>query len=117
MGFLAGTGSHKDYPTDGVAIPCKPGVCLEVTPVVINAWPKIQKAFRAHGYEAVCTSANDGTHSDGSLHYVGKALDLRSRHIPMEEQQLILKSLRDTLGADWDVILESDHYHLEYDPD
>ena len=49
---------------------------------------------------------------NGSLHYQGKAFDLRTWHV-IEE---VAKQLRTYLGKDYDVIVEKDHIHVEYDP-
>lgn len=64
--------------------------------------------------ELVITSANDGTHKDGSLHYEGQALDLRSRNLT--DQVKARDMLQDELGDDYDVILELTHIHVEFDP-
>ena len=62
----------------------------------------------------VITSALDGTHKPGSKHPAGHALDLRSRTLPdvfgMADQ------LRAIIGPDYDVVVEPDHIHIEYDP-
>ena len=62
--------------------------------------------------EMVVTSARDGKHKDNSLHYVGKAVDLRIR----DYVDTWAMYLHNTLGKDWDVVIESDHIHVEYDP-
>lgn len=68
------------------------------------------------GKEMVITSANDGKHKENSLHYKNLALDIRTRHLEKDEIQIVLNYLRTKLGGDYDVILESDHIHVEYDP-
>lgn len=64
------------------------------------------------------TSGRDGKHSSTSLHYCGRAVDLRIRDLPYPEKtsKLIAGKLKYILGSDYDVILESDHIHIEYDP-
>lgn len=60
------------------------------------------------------TSLTDGRHGIGSLHHTGDAVDLR---LPMPAtREQIVSQLRTALGASYDVILESDHIHVEYDP-
>ena len=52
-----------------------------------------------------------------SLHFTGNAVDLRKRDIPDSQVQFIFDMLRSRL--DWlgfDLVLEGDHYHVEYDP-
>lgn len=61
--------------------------------------------------EIVVTSAKDGKHGDGSLHYQGRAVDLRTRDFT----DIWASKLRMALGKDWDVVIESDHVHCEFD--
>ena len=66
----------------------------------------------------VITSANDGKHSTASLHYSGNAFDLRIW--AFKENPAALRAFASrcaaALGRDFDVVLESDHLHVEYDP-
>jgi hypothetical protein len=73
--------------------------------------------------DVVITSANDGTHKDGSLHYKSAALDVRTKNFPDEPtKQSFLTALRQELGeADFDFVYEdpggvNQHVHIEYDP-
>lgn len=68
------------------------------------------------GRELVLTSLKDGKHSKKSLHYSGNAADLRTRDLTPRQQATILSELKLALGKDYDVVLEIDHIHLEYDP-
>ena len=73
-------------------------------------------ACRCYGqYDCVITSASDGKHGPNSLHYKGQALDLRTRHINGQGLQLVVDKLREALGSQFDVVLESDHIHIEFD--
>jgi len=72
----------------------------------------------ASGSGAVVTAGTDGTHSPGSKHYVGAALDVQSHGLDAPK---VLKILQDRLGPDFDVILEdagmpNEHFHVELDP-
>ena len=60
------------------------------------------------------TSLLDGVHSRGSLHYVGYAADLRIWNI--DEVESFTEGLAEELGPEFDVVLESDHIHLEFKP-
>ena len=65
------------------------------------------------------TSATDSEHMEGSLHYVNRAYDIRIRNIIGNvklEARLWAERMQVALGDDYDVLLESDHIHVEYDP-
>ena len=66
------------------------------------------------GQELVITSALEGIHSPGSLHYYGYALDLRTRYFSKEDGKTALIDLRDNLGLEFDVIWHDSHIHVEY---
>lgn len=67
------------------------------------------------------TSANDSSHMEGSLHFVNRALDIRIKNIiggmefPLAARGWA-ERMQVALGDDYDVLLESDHIHVEYDP-
>lgn len=62
--------------------------------------------------ELIITSTYEGAHCEGSLHYANLAVDIR-RH---KKGQEVRDEVRNKFGMDYDVILESDHIHIEYDP-
>src|SRR5262245_2852894 len=80
------------------------------------------------GRECVITSANDGKHSTRSLHYRGLAVDIRRRdpggawELTQSEIQSFVDGLRAALNGEsglnvpYQVVVEDDHVHLEYDP-
>jgi hypothetical protein len=68
------------------------------------------------GHELVITSLNDGKHGTTSLHYAGSAADLRTNYFNNAEIEFVAQKLRDALGIDFDVIVEKNHIHLEYQP-
>lgn len=74
----------------------------------------VYQRFAADG--VVITSARDGTHMQNSLHYQGKAVDLRIWTVPTHQHNLLVAAIKDSVGPDFDVVLEKDHIHLEYDP-
>jgi len=63
----------------------------------------------------VITSANDGRHMDGSLHYDDQALDLRVWALPNPAGTA--RELQKRLGEDFDVVFEETHIHAERDPE
>lgn len=69
------------------------------------------------GRELEVPHVMDGKHKRGSRHYVGLAADLRIWYIrfPFHPEDFA-RELREDLGKHYDVILEKDHIHLEYDP-
>ena len=79
--------------------------------------------FSDYGLDCVVTSGVDGQHSWGSLHYRGDAFDLRIKHITDLEGKRdgskideIVEVLSDALTDDFDVVLEEDHIHVEFQP-
>ncbi len=75
-----------------------------------------RQVYSALDKAVVITSGIDGSHRKDSLHYVGKALDLRTRHLTHDEKNEVRDEMRAKLGDNYDVVLESDHLHVEYDP-
>lgn len=69
------------------------------------------------GLEMVVTSCIDGAHMSKSLHYQGKAFDMRTRIYTKGQVEAIVDELFVRLGDDYDVIDEGDHIHIEHDPD
>lgn len=94
----------------------KPGVKFDgVKLPIIKAMAVCEEIMANYGPVTV-TSLLDGKHSAKSLHYVGLAMDIRTRHMAPEEIEACAKNLRRALGGDYDVVIEPDHIHLEHDP-
>lgn len=71
-------------------------------------------------YRPVITSAQDSTHAARSLHY-GRVGDVRCRAIDVRMPlpryiERLVKELGRRLGPDFDIVPETDHLHIEYDP-
>jgi len=94
------------------------GLCTEVLLAVIL----ITSLESALGYEFTITSATDGKHSKGSRHYIGGAVDFRSKDIvSLKIKKDIVNKVRARLTKDYFFALESlgklnEHFHLEWDP-
>ena len=92
---------------DGVAMQ---GLQIEMRKVLKAA----DTLWKRYGHELVITSALDGTHSAGSYHYFGYALDFRSRYFSKEVKTRVTELLQEALGAKYTVINESTHIHVQY---
>jgi len=76
--------------------------------------------YSKYGFEMVITSGNDGRHMKTSKHYTNDAVDLRIWGL---EDSGFLKIIANELQIALDnfiqgfqVVIESDHYHVEWDP-
>ena len=88
-------------------------VWTDIHPKIEQVLHGVDAIFQKFGVEAVITSGRDGKHMTGSKHYEGKAFDLRTWHV-IEE---LGKRLRAYLGKYYDVVVESDHIHIELERD
>jgi len=69
------------------------------------------------------TSAVEGRHRKGSLHFVGHGLDVRNRastgrlkRWPQDFTDKFAKKLRGRLTSEYDVVVEKYHIHGEFQP-
>ena len=68
------------------------------------------------GRDALVTFGINGMHMDDSLHYIGEAIDLRTRDLTDAQKQEILGEFRERLGPEYDIVEHDTHIHIEYDP-
>lgn len=105
----------------------KPGVQIKsMHPMLLEAILAAHEVYIDAGQRFTITSLTDGKHSPSSLHYSGKAADFRTRDLlgfsAKEIGDLIRAKLWDfsrSLGykiSAYDVVVEKDHIHVEYDP-
>jgi hypothetical protein len=96
----------------------KDGVSLAgLTPQALLIAVVADQVYAANGASVcVITSGSDGAHKPKSKHYDGKALDFRTLMLTADKQQKVRAEIAAALGTDFDVILESDHIHAEFDP-
>lgn len=100
-----------------MSLSLKAGVRIQgIRPETAVALQIIEGAYRDAGYPLTLTAAIDGKHMAGSLHYAGCAVDLRTRDIPPDKLAPLRQAIQDRLGQDFDVVLEGDHFHVEYQP-
>ena len=85
-------------------------------PQAVVAMIVANEVYKNIGKDLVVTSVNDSTHMKGSFHYTGMAIDLRTNVLTAAQQQSVMAELRSRLTIEYDVILEVDHIHIEYDP-
>ena len=104
---------------------CKPGVRFKAFHSgVIQIILALDGYLSVFGGVAVITSANDGRHKKGSLHYENRAIDIRTTgggpgavgKLTAGQVRDLIAWLEQWLGPDFDVVLEADHLHVEYDP-
>lgn len=91
----------------------KRGVVLiqnDVTDLILSF---VAPLYAMYGLPCVITSAVEGRHMAGSKHYKAQALDFSVRGMASEAQQVFVSKLRDACGTVLDVVLESDHIHVE----
>lgn len=104
-------------------IELKAGVKLhpDTHPRVLEALARAEAVFARWHFRVVVTSWADSVHKKDSLHYSGRAIDLRVHHVPEKFRDAVVSALATSLGPDFDVLWESkdspnEHLHVEYDP-
>lgn len=83
---------------------------------MFDAAIKVESVLAHFAVDMVITAGTDGQHMVGSLHYKGLALDIRTRDMKPEDKEPARAAIKAVLGAEFDVVLEGDHFHIEYDP-
>jgi len=72
--------------------------------------------YEEAGHDFTITACVDGKHMTGSLHYAGAAIDVRTRELAADEVQKLIARIKSCLGDAFDVLLEVDHIHIEFQP-
>ncbi len=93
---------------------------------ITSIYSKLDEIFKKYTddkRECVITSVREGRHGigPGSLHYIGRAIDVRTRDMSKRNIQNVLIALRSSLGKAFQVVDETlkpegPHIHIEYDP-
>lgn len=95
----------------------KPGVVWNPSAELARADSIAQSIYAALGVPYIVTSGTDGKHNPGSLHPFGDAMDLRRWDLDaIGKTATAVSQLRGALGPNFDVVLESNHIHVEFDP-
>ena len=94
----------------------KEGVSLTINKTINKLLDAVVVACNELCVDAVVTSGTDGKHGEHSKHYTCEAIDLRIFHIQPQFHQTLIQRCKELLGKDFDIVLESDHVHLEFDP-
>jgi len=98
----------------------KRGVSLRgIRPETVAGMVVADGVWARHDSELVITSGTEGSHSRNSLHYAGLAFDCRIwdfEETPGEVRS-VADDLREALQAEYDVVIETSHIHVEYQPE
>ncbi len=93
----------------------KPGVSIKgLQPQMLVALTVFDDIWRANGHKLTITAGCDGQHMVGSLHYQGLALDFRTNDLDPKVAAIMILQAKQDLGADFDVVTEADHVHVEW---
>ena len=84
-----------------------------IMPEIVLALVVADQVYTQLGHDLVVTSVIDGKHMRASIHYIGGAVDLR---LPGDDGIAARNRIALRLGGDYDVILESNHIHVEWQP-
>lgn len=107
---------------EGGTAQAKEGVDLTtLQPEAQSGVETAQTVFAEFGLEALVTSTGPEDRKsvksvEGSKHETGQAFDLRISSIPKSKLKEVVAALAASLGDDYDVALEKDHIHVEFDP-
>lgn len=99
----------------------KDGATIEgIKPEILLGVMILESIFTKYTYDLILTEATGGEHMQGSFHYQGLAVDIRSKHLPPDIKMSILSAGKKRLTNLFDFILEgvgtaNEHFHLEYD--
>lgn len=93
----------------------KEGASLQGLKIIMRkVLVKAEEVWEKNDKELVVTSGTDSTHSAGSVHYYGYALDLRTRYFNKATTNKVLRSLRKDIGANYKASFHRNHIHVEW---
>ena len=85
-------------------------------PEMVLALIIIDGILSQYDVDVVLTSGLDSKHGRGSLHFVGLALDFRTRDMAPDDLGPATLEIKAALGEQYDVVLEGNHWHVEFQP-
>ncbi len=85
-----------------------------IRPEMVLAYLIAAPILVKHGQEAVITSCTDGKHSKTSRHYIGCAIDLRTRDMDDVTADKAALAIANALGGEYYVAFEKNHIHLQF---
>lgn len=95
----------------------KSGVNISgIRPEIVLALIIARSVYSEHNTPLVVTCVQDGKHMPGSLHYLGLAADIRTGDLKPKDRSVVRKKLKESLGPQYDVVLEKTHIHIEFQP-
>lgn len=102
-----------------IVLPAKNGIdTSRLKPVILDKLFLIKAVYSEVRAEAIITSTYDSIHLPTSYHYLDLAIDLRlpSYYTGNKADDVrVANRLKELLGFPYDVVLEGNHIHLEYD--
>lgn len=73
--------------------------------------------YAEYDVDLIITEITGGHHSKHSVHAFGFAADLRTWNLPAgTDLQEVTDKIQERLNDQYDVVLETDHIHIEFDP-
>lgn len=94
-----------------VKLDCTNGILRLLSNEMLKAFSMIVLAFEDDDIHI--TSLTEGIHKAGSRHYSGNAIDVLP---PLHDKERKLAKLIATVGKNYDIVNEVNHWHIEYDP-
>ncbi len=87
-----------------------------ICPQIAIVLPTLDSLIGKYDVDLVITCGREGKHSNTSLHYAGRAIDFRNRGLSADQRAEFVDAARRYLNNDFDLVNESNHFHLEYQP-
>jgi len=83
-------------------------------PVMWDMIYDIEPFYAEQDLVLIITAALDGKHKEGSFHYLGLAIDIRTR--TLVEPRDMYERIKSVLADAFDVVWHETHIHIEYQP-